>query len=129
MEVMKQKNLEFYTRDFRKIPLEGLGANDFIYCDPPYLITNGAYNDGNRGFHDWGEDEEKGLYDFLDFANELGIRFALSNVFEHKGVENTILKEWAKKYNIHFINSNYSNCSYQLKDKKNTTIEVLITNY
>lgn len=129
MEIMKQKNLEFYTRDFRKIPLAGLGVNDFIYCDPPYLITNGAYNDGKRGFHDWGEDEEKGLYEFLDIANAQGIRFALSNVFEHKGVENSLLKKWAKEYNVHFINSNYSNCSYQLKDKKNTTIEVLITNY
>ena len=129
MRAMKQKNLEFYTRDFRKISIDGLGETDFIYCDPPYLITNGSYNDGNRGFHDWGEDEEKGLYEFLDRANEKGIRFALSNVFEHKGIENVILKEWAKKYHIHFIDSNYSNCSYQLKDKKTTTVEVLITNY
>ena len=57
MDAMKDKNIEFYTRDFREISLAGLGAQDFIYCDPPYLITNGSYNDGNRGFHDWGEDE------------------------------------------------------------------------
>lgn len=129
METMKKKNLEFYTRDFRKIDLIGLGNNDFLYCDPPYLITNGSYNDGNRGFHDWGKDEENDLYAYLDGANEQGIRFALSNVFEHKGVKNTILQEWAKKYKVHFINSNYSNCSYQLKSKEKTTIEVLITNY
>lgn len=129
MNAMKSKNLEFYTRDFRTIPLHGLGSDDFIYCDPPYLITNGSYNDGNRGFHDWGEDEEKDLYAFLDKANEQSIRFALSNVFEHKGVKNTILQTWAKKYKVHFINSDYSNCSYQLKAKDNVTVEVLITNY
>ena len=129
MEAMKSKNLEFYTRDFREISLKGLGPNDFIYCDPPYLITNGSYNDGNRGFHDWGEDEEHGLYEYLDKANSLGIKFALSNVVEHKGFENTILKKWAQKYNIHYINSTYANCNYQLKSKNNATVEVLVTNY
>lgn len=129
MESMKKKNLEFYAKDFRRISLDGLGADDFIYCDPPYLITNGSYNDGNRGFHDWGEDEERALYEYLDHANARGIRFALSNVFEHKGIENKMLKNWAQKYNVHYINSNYSNCNYQFKAKSNTTVEVLITNY
>lgn len=129
INAMKSKNLEFYTRDFRAMQLQGLGKDDFIYCDPPYLITNGSYNDGNRGFHDWGEDEEKDLYAFLDKANDQGIRFALSNVFEHRGVINKNLQDWAKKYNVHFINSDYSNCSYQLKEKNKTTVEVLITNY
>ena len=129
MEVMKKKNLEFYTRDFRSMSLVGMGSDDFIYCDPPYLITNGSYNDGNRGFHDWGTDEERDLYSYLDQAHALGIRFALSNVFEHKGVKNKILQEWAKKYTVHFINSDYSNCNYQFKSKEATTIEVLVTNY
>lgn len=129
MASMKSKNLEFYSKDFREINIDGLGLDDFIYCDPPYLITNGSYNDGNRGFHNWRENEERALYEYLDSANALGIRFALSNVFNHKGVENKILKEWAQKYNIHFINSSYSNCNYQFKAKNKATIEVLITNY
>ena len=129
MDSMKSKNLEFFTRDFRGINLDGLGSDDFIYCDPPYLITNGSYNDGNRGFHDWGEDEERALYEYLDDANARGIRFALSNVFDHKGYENKILKAWAQKYNIHFINSSYSNCNYQFKAKNDATVEVLVTNY
>lgn len=129
METMRDKNLEFYTRDFREISLNGLGPQDFIYCDPPYLITNGSYNDGNRGFHDWREEEEKALYEYLDKANAQGIRFALSNVFEHKGLENKILKQWAEKYKVHYINSNYSNCNYQFKAKENVTVEVLVTNY
>lgn len=129
MDAMKAKDIEFYTRDFREISFDGLGAQDFIYCDPPYLITNGSYNDGNRGFHDWGEDEERALYEYLDEANALEIRFALSNVFDHKGVENKILKEWAQKYKVHYINSSYSNCNYQFKAKNDITVEVLVTNY
>ena len=129
MDAMKDKNIEFYTRDFREISLDGLGAQDFIYCDPPYLITNGSYNDGNRGFHDWGEDEERALYEYLDEANARGIRFALSNVFDHKGMENKILKNWAQKYTVHYINSSYSNCNYQFKAKNDATVEVLVTNY
>lgn len=129
MEEMKKKKLEFFARDFKQVPLENLGTNDFIYCDPPYLITNGSYNDGNRGFHDWQEAEEKALYEYLDAANNRGIQFALSNMIAHKGTENTILKRWSEKYNTHIIDSNYSNCNYQFKNRTAETLEVLITNY
>lgn len=129
MEAMKSKNLEFYTRDFREISLAGLDNNDFLYCDPPYLITTGSYNDGNRGFREWDESDETDLYHYLDEANERKIHFALSNVIEHKGKINAILSEWSKKYNVHYINSNYSNCNYHKKDKESTTVEILITNY
>lgn len=129
IEALKEKNIEFFSRDFRENSLDALGQNDFIYCDPPYLIATGSYNDGNRGFHDWGIVEEQALYDYLDRANALGIKFALSNVLSHKGVENTMLYNWARKYNIHSIKSNYSNCNYHLKDKTTETVEVLITNY
>lgn len=129
MEAIKSKDPEFFAKDFREISLDGLGPNDFVYCDPPYLIANGSYNDGNRGFHDWREEEEKALYTYLDEANTKGVRFALSNVFNHKGRENVILKEWAQKYNVHYINSSYSNCNYQFKAKNDPTVEVLITNY
>jgi len=129
MEEMKRKKLEFFTKDFRLIDIDGLSGNDFIYCDPPYLITNGSYNDGNRGFHDWGEEEEKDLCNFLDEANRRAIRFALSNVFVHKNRKNTILMNWAKKYKVHYIDSDYSNCNYQFKDKAAETVEVLVTNY
>ena len=129
MDAMKKKNLEFYTRDFRDIRLDGFGSNDFIYCDPPYLITTGSYNDGNRGFRDWGEEEERALFAYLDKANAHGIKFALSNVLLHKGVKNTMLEEWVPKYEVHYISSNYSNCSYHRKSKDAETVEVLITNY
>lgn len=43
---------------------------------------------------------------------------------------NDILKEWSKKYNVHYLNTDYKNCNYQTKDKSaNSSVEVLITNY
>jgi len=128
MNEMRQKNIEFYARDFREMNIANLGSNDFIYCDPPYLITTGTYNDGNRGFKDWTKNEEIALHNFLDEANKKNIRFALSNVFKHKNKENKLLIEWAKKYKINYINNDYSNCNYQLKERKTETVEVLISN-
>ena len=35
-----------------------------------------------------------------------------------------------KDYNVYYLNKNYSNSNYQLKDKLNSkSVEVLITNY
>lgn len=124
---LKNMNIDFLSKDFDKISIEDLGKDDFIYCDPPYLITTGSYNDGNRGFKDWKEEEEIKLYNYLDKANEKNIKFALSNVMEHKGKENKLLKEWSKKYKVIYLDNDYSNSSYNTKKGKSK--EVLIINY
>ena len=124
-EISKDK-YSFTNFSFDKVNLDKLSENDFIYCDPPYLITNATYNEKDG----WNEKEENKLYSLLDEVNKRGIKFALSNVLENKGKENLILKEWSKKYNVHHLNMTYGNCSYHAKNKtKNTTDEVLITNY
>lgn len=127
-EALKKKEIVFSSLDFLNVDLS-LEKEDFVYCDPPYLISNASYNDGNRGFKNWTEKEERELLKLLDTLNAKGIKFALSNVLYHKGQENKILAEWSQKYKIHYIDSNYSNCNYQLKNKENKSIEVLVTNY
>lgn len=132
IETIQSKNITFENKDFLDIDFESLDNNSFIYCDPPYLITTGSYNDGNRGFKNWTVIEEIQLLNLLDTLNNRGIKFALSNVLEHEGKENTLLKNWLsnRNYNIININSNYKNSNYQKQDKKNSgSIEVLITNY
>lgn len=94
-------------------------------CDPPYLVTTATYNEKNG----WTEDMERLLYSELDKLNSKGCKFALSNVIEHKGRSNNILKEWMKKYNVHYLNYNYNNCNYQSKNTDKPTIEILVTNY
>lgn len=128
-EALHNKNIVFSTNDFRDFDFSGLTEQDLVYCDPPYLISTGSYNDGNRGFKDWTITEEIALLELLDRLNEQGVLFALSNVLVHKGETNDILIEWSKKYNVNYIDKSYSNCSYHFKDRDAKTVEVLITNY
>lgn len=123
------KDYQFTSYDFREINLSTLDKNSFVYCDPPYTITVGSYNDGKRGFKGWGTSDDLELFNFLDNLNSKGVRFALSNVIEHKGVKNKELLEWSKKYTKHRIDKHYNNCNYQNKNGENKTKEVLITNY
>ena len=95
--------------------------NSFVYCDPPYLITLGSYNDGKRGFNGWNEDDEKRLLSYLEKLNVKGVKFMLSNVLEHKEKKNSLLIEWIKKNNFKVIN-------YDGKARKNRN-EVIIINY
>lgn len=132
LTALKQKNIEFSHHHFDEMNFSSFTENDLIYCDPPYLITTGVYNDGKRGFKGWNEEQEKKLLNILDDLHQKNIRFALSNVLEHKGNENTILKEWLDKNNyfINYLDFHYANASYQNKNRnKNASCEVLITNY
>lgn len=129
IEEYQNKNIELKCEDFNEFRDLELGNNDFVYCDPPYLITTGSYNDGNRGFKNWGEKEEKELLDYLDYLDSKGIKFALSNVMIHKGKVNTILSDWSKKYRVIDIENDYSNSSHNTCKEKGTTREVLIVNY
>lgn len=124
---------EFTCFDFDKFDLSFLTSTDFVYCDPPYLITTGTYNDGKRGFTGWNEAEEHKLLQILDNLQKRNIKFALSNVLEHKGKENEILQNWVHKNDflkVNYIQTNYANSNYQtLVRDKEASVEVLITNY
>lgn len=122
---LQSMEIQFSSKDFRELDLDTLGENAFVYCDPPYLITVASYNE-NGG---WGEQAERDLLAKLDTLDKAGVKFGLSNVFESKGKENIILKEWAKGYTVHYLDHTYSNCSYHKKDKQSKDIEVFITNY
>jgi len=130
---IKETNIGFANVCFNNFDFSFLNNNDFVYCDPPYLITTGTYNDGKRGFKGWTEKEEKQLLKILDNLDSKNIKFALSNVLEHKGKSNDILKSWVSNksnYKINFIEFHYSNSNYQtLVRDKNSSVEVLITNY
>ena len=124
--------VEFLNSDFYDFDFSILTKDDFVYCDPPYLITTGTYNDGKRGFRGWSREEELKLLKILDSLDTKNIKFALSNVIEHKGKENTLLREWIDKnsYQVNYLDKNYANSNYQTKNRdKRATKEVLITNY
>ncbi len=118
---VKDKKIKISTKDFRSYFTDRIyGKNDFVYLDPPYLITSSEYNKY------WDEKAEVDLLKKIDELDKKGVKFALSNVTHYNGRENSFLIKWMKKYRIHKIESNYIN--YHNNGKKEIK-EVLITNY
>ncbi len=126
---IQQQNCIFTCQDFRKFNIDSLSSQDFVYIDPPYLIACATYNEQGG----WNEKDEEALLTFLDELNRRSIKFALSNVLENKGKENSILINWlaenVNKCKTIYLNYNYSNSNYQTKDKTSSSKEVLIINY
>ena len=124
--VNKQK-IHFYAADFSVIREFKLTSKDFVYIDPPYLITDAVYNE-NGG---WGLEQEKRLLTILLELHKKGVPFALSNILRKKNQENKILIEWIRKngFNIKNINYHYRSSSYNKKDRNAAEQEVLIINY
>lgn len=118
---VRDKKIQFYSMDFEEFlnSLE-LTEKDFVYLDPPYLITFSEYNKL------WDEDSEMRLIKVLDELNERGIRFAVSNVLWHRKKYNGTFNLWAQKYNIVRVKSNY--ISFNDNTDKDT-YEVLVKNY
>lgn len=118
--ITKEKKVFYYSEDYSRF-IDYINKDDFVYIDPPYLITLGSYNDGKRGFNGWNEKEEIRLLEFLDKLNSNNIRFMLSNVLTHKDKTNQILKNW-------IIKNNYKVIEYGQKARGNRS-EIIIVNY
>jgi DNA adenine methylase len=115
------KKTQWFNQDFKSfLNTIEYEQNDFMYLDPPYLITFSEYNKL------WNEQTEQDLLQLLDTLNKKRVRFAISNVTHYKGKENSRFVDWSKKYNIHQIKSNY--ISYHDNTIKSFN-EVLVTNY
>jgi DNA adenine methylase len=120
-EFIKNKNIKFENLDFKDFIIKnGFKEDDFMYLDPPYLITFSEYN------KIWNEDKEHELLNFLDNLDQRNIKFAISNVTHYKGRVNNIFLDWMKKYNVKKVQSNY--ISYHDNSVKNIE-EVLVINY
>lgn len=124
----KKKNILFLCTNYNsKEAKKYIFDADFVYVDPPYLITTAVYNEGNN----WNDETERDLISLLDEINKKKIKFALSNVLTKVGVENTILHDWLKKnpeIKINNMDYHYRSCSYNKKDRDANEQEVLITN-
>lgn len=115
------KDIRLYNLDFEEfLNSIDLTEKDFVYLDPPYLITFSEYNKL------WNEDSEMRLIKLLDTLNERNIKFAISNVLWHKRKYNGDFNYWAQQYNIVRIKSNY--ISFNDNTEKDT-YEVLVKNY
>lgn len=128
VKALQSKYCTFMSEDFANFNMERQdGENVMIYADPPYLVSQATYNDG------WNEVNECELLNRLDWFDENGYKFALSNVLENKGKKNEILAEWVEKnsyrYKVIHIEKSYANSYYHRKERESKTDEVLIINY
>ncbi|MBM7839576.1 adenine-specific DNA-methyltransferase [Alkalihalobacillus xiaoxiensis] len=91
--VIKEKDVNFHSCDYTEL-ISNINENSFVYMDPPYRFTTGAYNDGKRGFKGWNEVYEEQMFAFADNLESKGIKFMISYVMEHKNEINHQLKSW-----------------------------------
>jgi len=118
---VREKEIKLENLDFKPfIKKNGFKKNDFMYLDPPYLITFSEYN------KIWNEEKEVELLTLLDELNNRNIKFAISNVTTYKGRKNRIFIDWMSKYKSAKIKSNY--ISYHDNSNKDFE-EVLVFNY
>ena len=123
-EVVQSKKVNFQTKDFVQfLDQIKFAKDDFVYLDPPYLITFGEYNKF------WNEEREEELLEYLDRLTKKKVNWALSNVTDYtkrgERLENKILKKWMKKYDVKKIKSNY--ISFH-NNKQKAIKEILVTN-
>lgn len=120
-DLIKKKNTTFHNLDFLDF-FENINFqdDDFIYLDPPYLITFSEYNKL------WNQETEERLLKFLEYLDEQNINFAISNVTHYKGKINEQFLKWSENHYSLDIKSNY--ISYHDNSNKEFK-EVLITNY
>lgn len=119
----KNMNIVFKSMDYKSYAKE-IEKDDFVYCDPPYLISCGAYNDGKRGFNGWDENQEMQLLEFLKKLDDRGIRFMLSNMVDRNQKSNTQLMNWIKENNFKVI----KNKNITKRNRQNRQ-EIIVINY
>ncbi len=119
---VKAPEYELLNLDYTQMDWGGFPADTVFYFDPPYYITSAAYNDGKRGMKGWGITEETELLRILKHIDELGFKFILSNVLEHKEKKNELLTQWIEEHHYRVIDAGVSGWRYA----KN---EVLVVNY
>lgn len=101
-----------------------INSADFVYLDPPYLGSTGAYQDGKRGFNGWDKTQEEQLHRFMEMLNAKACRFMLSNYTDHTSGNENPLKDWAQKNSFNLVES-----TKITKRNRQDRREIIIINY
>jgi DNA adenine methylase Dam len=126
-ERMSALDFQFVCTDFNsKTAKNYVGISDFVYIDPPYLITRAVYNESTK----WDNNSEYRLLDFLDELLENHKSFMLSNVLEKKGIINEPLSYWIDKHmseiQVVNIDYHYRSSSYNKIQRDGNEREIII---
>ncbi len=123
---LKTKNVKFICASFTdNVVADYVRKSDFIYMDPPYLITDAVYNETPT----WSYVNEHQLLDFIDQLILSNKNFILSNCISRNEKINEPLSYWFyKKKDLEMINIdyNYHTCSYNKKLRDSIDKEIII---
>lgn len=120
--ILKNKDIIFSCSDYISLFNNNtINKEDFVYLDPPYgNISEAGYNAY------WSKSHENDIYNLLNDLDKSGIRFALSGMSIHKGIDNPNLSKLLK-FNI--INLEHSYEKVARKKNVGQSQEILVTNY
>lgn len=122
LSFVKGKDIVFSNEDYIDFLSKlKFNSDSYIYFDPPYLISMSEYNKL------WNPEKEQELCNYLDYLNKQGVRFGITNLITHKDKINSTFVNWAKKYSVYDISSNY--ISFNDNTIKEKSKEIFVTNY
>lgn len=119
---IKELYCTFTQNDFQRT-LQIMRNGDFVYIDPPYRLTCGAYNDGKRGFGGWTKPHEDCLFEYMDELDKMGVRFLFSYVQGNEEEHNENLELWLRSRSYHLIQVGEAQGRYGKRK------EILVKNY
>jgi DNA adenine methylase Dam len=118
--VLQNKNISFVNFSYQQLfKFHSISKNDFIYLDPPYLISEAGYNAY------WSKSSEESLYELLYELDKSGIRFVMSNLLTHKGIDNPYLHKF-NRFSIIKLDYDYEKVS---RKKGGESSEIIIKNF
>lgn len=128
LEKIKEIKAHYVCSNFdSKEVLNIIEEADFIYMDPPYIITNATYNGSNK----WNNQSEHRLLNLLDSLILNKKKFVLSNVIQNKNRMNEPLYYWTeineKNIDIYHMKYSYSSASYNKKNREALEDEIIVT--
>lgn len=126
IERVQSIQADFICGDFRSEEIQNIILSaDFVYADPPYLITNAVYNESDK----WNLQAEQALLSLLDKMTQQHIPFALSNMIEKGQRKNVPLDNWLHRHQkdvqVIDIDFHYRGAYYNKKER-NGEREILI---
>lgn len=132
--ILKAQKSEFIfiCGDFRdpKIQKICFEEAEYLYLDPPYLITDAVYNETSK----WNEETENSLINFLNKAMEHHLPFCLSNVISKKNEQDEEIFNWPLKnfidnhetLKVQGIDCHYRSSSYNKKNRNSMEKEIIV---
>ena len=115
--ILEEKDFTFKCQAF-EATIKEAGANDIVYCDPPYIARHVDY------FNGWGDSDEIGLNKSL---SELDSKFILSTWHHNDFRKNEYIEKLWNSFDI-LTQEHFYHVGGKEKNR-NPMVEALITNF